>query len=96
MLGFSLELGPPLRCEVIELRGAASFGRLPFAAEEATVFEVMQCGVQRTRVDLQDIARDLLDSPSDRVAVDGTHGGNPEDEQDERALRQVRPLAARH
>src|SRR5450755_2787734 len=49
----------------------------------------MQGRVKRTLLDLEDVARNLLQTLSDAVAVNRAEGGNFEDQEIERSLREV-------
>src|SRR5258708_2657950 len=52
----------------------------------------MERGIERSLLDLECFARDLLDSLRDGIAVNGSKSNDPHDEKVERALRKVKPV----
>ena len=92
---FFFELLTAFGGEAVEFRVAAGVGCAPLGGKVASVFEPVQRGIKRPLLDLQHIARDLLDALGDGVAVNGPRRGDFEDEQIEGALRQV-GLGLRH
>ena len=83
-----------LGSELVELGFPASLGGLPARAEQLFVFEAMERGIEGSLLDLECVARDLLDSLSDGIAVNGSKSNDPHDEKVERALRKVEPVVS--
>src|SRR5271156_2739035 len=81
-----------LGSELVELGFPASLGGLPARAEQLFIFEAMERGIEGSLLDLEGVARDLLDSLRDGIAVNGSKRNNPHDEKVERALREVKPV----
>jgi hypothetical protein len=74
--GFGAQVRAPLRGEAIILCFTASVGLLPVSSEEALIFQAMQRRIERPLLHPQYVARDLLDTLRDRVAVNGTERDN--------------------
>src|SRR5580693_5307131 len=81
-----------LGSELVELGFPASLGGLPARAEQLFIFEAMERGIEGSLLDLECVARDLLDSLRDGVAVNGSKRNDPHDEEVECALREVKPV----
>src|ERR1700761_7382455 len=75
--------------ELIELRVTACLRRLPVGDEQFFVFEAMESGVKRSLLDLQGIARHLLNPLRDGIAVNGAKRNYPHDEEIEGTLREI-------
>ena len=56
------------------------------------VFEAMERGIEGSLLDLDCVARNLLDSLRDGIAVNGSKCNDPHDEKVECALRKVKPV----
>src|SRR5579864_6194901 len=82
--------------EFIEFSFTASFRRLPFGGEQLFVFESMKSGIERSLLDLQSLARNLLNSLRDGVAMDGAERSNPQDEEIESSLREIKFVFSLH
>src|SRR5580704_17209971 len=52
----------------------------------------MECGIEGALLDLERVARDLLDSLRNGIAVNGSKRNDPHDEKVERALRKVKAV----
>src|SRR3984957_14390610 len=78
--------------ELVELGFPAGLGGLPASAEQFFIFEAMERGIEGSLLDLECLARDLLDSLRDGIAVNGSKRNNPHDEKVERALRKIKPV----
>src|SRR5277367_5781578 len=83
-----------LGSELLELGFPASVGGLPARAEQLFIFEAMERGIEGPLLDLECVARDLLDSLRDGIAVNGSKPNDPHDEKVERALRKVNPVVS--
>src|SRR6202034_2877609 len=59
-------------------------------SEQLFIFEAMERGIKGSLLDLERVARDLLDSLCDGIAVNGSKRNDPHDEKVERALRKVK------
>ncbi len=79
----------PARVHRVDLRAPRVLGLAPFGVEPAGALEPLQRRQQRSGVDLEDAARDLLDTPRDAEAVHRLEAERLEDEQVERALNDV-------
>jgi hypothetical protein len=75
--------------ELIELGFTACLRRLPVGGEQFFVFEAMESGIKRPLLDLQGLARHLLNSLRNGIAVNGTERNNPHDEEVESTLREI-------
>src|SRR5271170_6174955 len=88
-LGFDLELSSTLRCQPVKLCVAARLGRTPFSDKKLFVFQAVECGVQRTLLDLQRLFGDHLDALRNRIAVNRPERHDSKNEQMKGALRKV-------
>src|ERR1700722_11015957 len=79
--------------ELVELGFPAGLGGLPASAEQLFIFEAMERGIEGSLLDPECVARDLLDSLRDGIAVNGSKRNDPHDEKVERALRKVKAVA---
>jgi hypothetical protein len=61
-------------------------------AEQLFIFEAMERGIEGSLLDLECVARDLMDSLRDGIAVNGSKRNDPHDEKVERTLRKVKPV----
>src|SRR5262249_21472607 len=87
---FFFELGPAFRGEAIELGFPAGVRHLPVGGQEPAVFESVQSGIEGALRHLHDVARDLLQTLRNAVAVNGSGCDDLQNQQVERALGQIR------
>src|SRR5204863_4932369 len=93
---FVLKLTASSPGQPVELRPALVLGLAPFRGDEALMLQPVQRRVQGALLDLEVVARDLLDAQQDAVAVLGTERNRFEDEQVERALEELGGRHPRH
>jgi hypothetical protein len=89
-------MGTPFGGELIELGFPARLRRPPGSGEKLFVFEAMECGIERPLLDLQCLARHLLDSLRDGISVNGAKRNNPHDEEIEGALGEIESAFSLH
>src|SRR5690606_7227574 len=65
----NVELLASGRCQRIEPCATRVLRNAPFGVEPAGAFKAFQCHEQGAGVDLEDVARDLLDAPRDAETV---------------------------
>ena len=70
-------------------RGVRVLGLPPLRVEPPGTLEALQGGEQGAGVDLEDVARDLLDAPRDAEAVHRLEAERLEDQHVQRALNDV-------
>src|SRR5436190_4286361 len=87
--GRDLELPPAPARQRVDAGATRIFGLAPLGVDEAAALEALQRRQQRTGVDLEDAARDLLDPPRDPEAVHRLETERLEDEHVERAGYEV-------
>ena len=73
--------------EGVKLGAAIIFGGAPFRADPFLAFQAIERGIERALLDLQDVARDLLDALGDAPAVHRFERESFQDQQIERALQ---------
>ncbi len=93
--GLLFHEGAALLRQPVELRLPAGVGNLPFGRQQLPVLEPVQRRIERALLDLDDLAGDLLQPLRDCVTVQRPERHDFENQQIERALRQV-GLGARH
>jgi hypothetical protein len=64
----------------------------PSRDEQLLIFEAMERGIEGSLLDLECLARDLLDSLRDGIAVNWSKRNDPHDEEIECALRKVKTV----
>src|SRR4051812_11872870 len=87
--GFAFELLAAGCGQLVVLRAAVVLGGAPACLDPATPFQTMERGIQRALLDAQDIRRNLLQPFRDGPAVLWLERERAEDQEVERALRQV-------
>src|SRR4030095_13986643 len=87
--GFRFQARTALARELVELRFPSRIGGFPIGFEQTTVLEAAQRGIERALLHLHDVARHLLQALRNRVAVNRPKRDYFEDEEIERALRQI-------
>ena len=75
----------------VELGAAILFRGAPLCADPFLAFQAIERRVERTLLDLQDVARDLLDALGDAPAVHGFERQSFQDQKIERALQDFDP-----
>jgi hypothetical protein len=78
--------------EFIEFRAAVVLGCAPAGFDPASPLEAMQRRIQRTLLDLENFAGNLMDPLGNSPAVIGSQGQRSQDQQIERALRKIDAL----
>jgi len=63
LLRLAVELASSERRQPVELRALAEIGMPPVGGNPVAMLEAVEGGVERALVDLEDVARDLLDAP---------------------------------
>ena len=89
-VGFVVELAAAERGQAVELRAAVVVRRAPLGLQQAAHFEPVQRRIQRALLDLQHVARRLLDELRDRVAVHRAAADRLQDQHVERARQERR------
>ena len=74
----------------VELRLSPGFAVFPLRIEPAAIFQPVQCGVERTLMDLEKILGDLLEALRDAVAVPRAERKNLQDEEVQSPLEELR------
>src|SRR6185437_2971607 len=72
--------------EAIEFRATVGVGDAPLGVDPAAILEAMECEVERAVLDVERVARGVLDPTGDRVPVARAPDEGLEDERVERAL----------
>src|SRR5687768_4720321 len=85
VFGFDIESLPPRTRERVVPCSARACGLAPFGIEQAGALEALERGEERSRIDLEHAAGDLLDATRDPEAVHGLEAQRLEDEHVERA-----------
>ena len=88
-VGLLAQAAPPRGGEAVELRAAVVLGHAPFGVEKALVLEPVERGVERALFDEQRALRDLLDAGQHAVAMQRAERHRLEDEDVERARKEV-------
>src|SRR5258708_5601406 len=86
---FGAEPGPAGGCEAIELGLAFVVGLTPLGGDETLVLETEERGIERSLLDGELVAGDLLDAEENAVAVEWAEGDGLQDEHVEGALHEV-------
>src|SRR5437867_6800739 len=84
------ELTASVAGNAVVLGAAVVVGGSPVRGDPATVLEPMECGVERTLIDLEHVPRELLDPLRDAPAVHRLERDGFEDEEVEGPLEDVR------
>ena len=80
---------PAFSGQFVELGFTACLGRLPVGGQQLFVFEAVESGIKGSLLDLQGLARHLLNPLRDGVTVNGAKRNHPHDEEIECALREI-------
>src|SRR5579864_1201257 len=91
--GLFFKVLPPEWREGIKLRATVIFTRLPLRSNPASMFELVQGGIEGTIADAQDVAGNLFQALADRPAVHRPQGEDFQEQHVERPLNQVGRLA---
>src|SRR5687767_7529114 len=89
VLALHFELSPAGARERIELRAARVLRLTPLGVEESAALEPLERGEQRSGIDLEHPARDLLDAPRNPESMHRLETERLEDEHVEGALNDV-------
>ena len=87
--GFFFKLDAACGGERVELGDAACFGLGALAFDPTSLFETVKGGVEGALLDLQDLARDLLDTFGDGPTMFGLERKGLQVEQVESALHEI-------
>ena len=86
---FAAKLTASGRRQSIIFGFALVVGFAPLAGDEALVFQAVERGVERTLLDFEAVAGDLLDAEENAVSVQWAEGDGLEDQKVERALQKI-------
>src|SRR3979411_2246203 len=79
-----------------ELGFTACLGQFPVRSQQLFVFEAMKSGIKRSLLDLQGLARHLLNPLGDGITVNGAKRNHPHDEEIEGTLREIESVFSLH
>src|ERR1700730_16971933 len=88
-------MAPAWTGQRVELRAAVVLGRLPLGRDPASLFQLVQRGIERAIADLEDVTGHLLEALADRPAVKRLEREDFQNQEVQGALHQVRRLAHR-
>ena len=89
---FGFELLAPGFREFVVFRAAVVIGGAPAGLDPAAAFEAMQRRIQRALLNLQNLARDLMEALGNAPAVLGAEGESSENQEIQSSLRKFDAL----